>query len=328
MALRAMKTDEELSTIPIGQPVLVELPGYTPEPDDEDEQKQPNGEPDKLADEPSDDGAKKLQEQIDALNASRKAETDRLEKEAADARRRAKELEDENRQLKAGRVEDEGTLIQNALKVAQSDLAAAQSEYEAAFEEGDKKAMSAAQAKIGRATAQIVRHEDSAAVHAQEQERAAKVEKTQERTAPAPSDPIAAIDANPNLLPAEKDWLKSHPDAWTDPRRNQELGVAYDRSMRVPGMIRGSAEQFKYIEEFMGYAKPSNTDQERDVNVSAPPSRQDRGGDGRPMNNRIVLTPEEREVARNMGVSDTEYARQKVAFEAARKADPEKYSNR
>jgi len=325
MALRALKTDEEISAIPLTEPVLVELPSLptgTTDDDADTVRTEPAKGREKIADGASDDGAQKLKEQLDALNAANER-AERAERAEAEARRLASATEAENRALKVGRVEDEGALIQNGLSAAQADERAAQAEYEKAFENGDAKAAAAAQSKIARASAKIVQYENAAAQHAEEQERIARAPKPEERTQPAYVDPISAIDANPQLLPAEKQWLKGHLDAWTNPKKNQELAVAYNRSIDA-GLSRGSAEQFKFIEEFLGYEKPST--QERDVSVGAPPSRDNRGGDGRPVSpNRVTLTPEEREIARSMGVSDIDYARQKVNFDAARKADPDKY---
>lgn len=332
MALRALKTEDELLAVPLNEPVLVELPTLPGAADDEGAglgDKEPLKVAEKGTDAPADDGAAKLKEHLDAMTAAN-ARADKAERDAAEARRVAKERDDENKALKAGRVEDEGELIQSALATAQSEERAAQADYEKAFEAGDAKAAAAAQSKMGRASAKIVQYENAAAHHATEVERAKTAPKVVEREAPQQLDPASTIDSHPQLLPSEKTWLKSHLDAWTDPQKNKELDVAYNRSIKA-GHARGSAEQFKYIEEFMGYAKPAQTnDNEGDDNVSvaAPPSRQDRGTDGRPNSNLVTLSPEQREIARNMGVTDTEYARQVKAFEAAKKADPEKYSNR
>jgi hypothetical protein len=91
------------------------------------------------------------------------------------------------------------------------------------------------------------------------------------------------------------------------------------------GLIRGTPAYFDYLEEFMGY-KTSDTD--RSISVQAPPSRNERGNDGRPSGSRVTLTPEERDIAKSLGVSEIDYAKNKVRFEDAKRADPEKYSSR
>lgn len=322
MPLRALKTNDELMAVPLDEPVLVELPSLPGTELEIDAGKQ--------VDPPKDDDpVKSLQSQIDAQKAATEAANARAEKaerEAAEARRLAKERDDENRKLQEGRAEDEGAIIQNALAAAQAEQASAQAEYEKAFEDGNAKAAAAAQIKLGRAAAKIVRYEEAAAQHAADVERVKTAPKPKTEDPPAAIDPVAAIDANPQLLPSEKAWLKSHLDAWTNPRKNQELSVAYNRSIDA-GHARGSAEQFKFIEEFMGYAKPNNTGDDN-VSVSAPPSRQDRGGDGRPVSTKITLSPEEREIARSMGISDIDYARNKVKMLEDQRADPAKYGMR
>lgn len=337
--LKPISDEKALAAIPTTEPVLVELPAM---PTGEDLGagtgiKEPPARVEKAEDEPADDGATKLKEQMAALqraNAAEKARADKAERDAAEARRIANERDVENKRLQAGRVEDEGSLIQNALAAAQADERAARAAYEQAFEEGDKKGAADAQSKIARSAAKIVQHENAAAVHAAEQERIAKAPKVEERRdgPGVHTDPIAAIEAAPQLLPTEKAWLKAHPDAWTDPQKNQELAVAYNRSMRVPGMVRGTPEQFKYIEEFMGYAQTSwsATNDSGGSLVSAPVSR-DTGSSisGKPISNsRVELTPDQRSLARSMGLSDVQYARQVLRLQQAKKDEPEKYAVR
>lgn len=323
-ALRALKTDEEIAAIPLDQPILVELPSGViadePEIDPDKDKKTRANE--------TDDAAKTLQDQLTALKAEKAASDARADKnaqEAAEARRVATERDAELRQARTQSVSAEESNIQSTLQAAQDAMAAAEAELERAGQDGDFKAMGKAQAKIGRTAADIRNLEIAAADVAQRREEEAK------RPEPQPLrqaiDPIAAIDANPNLLATEKDWLKAHSDAVLDQNRNNELGVAYQRAVKKD-LVRGTPAYFAFLEEFMGYSKPqTNDDQtdERDISVQAPPSRNDRGNDGRPSGNRVTLTPEQREIARSLGVSDIEYARQVVNFDAARKADPDKY---
>jgi hypothetical protein len=54
-------------------------------------------------------------------------------------------------------------------------------------------------------------------------------------------------------------------------------------------------------------------------------SRESRSPSGQPSNARVTLSPEQRDLARSMGLSDVEYARGVVALGADKKANPEKY---
>lgn len=315
-ALRALKTDEEIAAIPLDQPILVELPGGVIDVDEEggivaDKSTGKTKEPEAV------DGAKVLQEQLEASHRAHEAErarADKAERDATDARKLAAEAGKRTAAL-------EGDVITGGLAAAQAEVVSAKQALQTAGEAGDYKAMADAQERIARAAGKILNFEAGAAEIAERP----KVEARQEQVRQAPLDPIAAIDSNPNLLPAERQWLKDHPDAVIDMKRNNELGVAYERAVKQ-GLTRGTPAYFTYLNEFMGYEKPANdADNSRETNVSAPPSRQERGGDGRPSANRITLSPEQREIAKSMGVTDIEYARQVQAFEVARKVEPDKY---
>lgn len=307
--LRALKTEEEIAGIPLDQEILIELPGGTDELPEKD--KAPK----------IDSDAKTLQEQLEAAQAAQKTEREareRAERDATEARRLAAEREREAVEARKRTVDLESDVITGGLSAAQNELAAAEAELERAGEAGDWKAIAKAQGRIGRASAQVVSLESGAAEVAER----AKAPEPRKEVVQQPSDPIAAIDANPNLLPAEKEWLKAHPDAILDQRRNNELSVGYERAMKK-NLVRGTPAYFAELEDFMGYKQPDNNNGE--TSVQAPVSRMERGSDGRPSQNTIRLSPEQREIAKNMGVSELEYAKQVQAFEVARKADPDKY---
>jgi hypothetical protein len=309
--LRAVKTDEEISHIPLDQPILVELPGGVG--DDEI----PEVKPGKTAKEPTDPGAKQLQDQLEAAQAAQRASDVRAEKaerDAAQARKEAAEATTRSQSL-------EGDIITGGLAAAQAELAAAEQELERAGEAGDFKAMAKAQSRIGRASAQVVNLESGAAEIAER--KPIKVETPQEQTRQQPTDINVAIDTAPNLFPAEKTWLKAHPDAFMPGPRNNELSVGYERAIKQ-GLVRGTPQYFEYLEDFMGYAKSDN---QGSTSVQAPPSRNDRDGSGRPSTGKVTLSPEQREIARSLGVSEIEYAKNVARFEAARAADPDRYNS-
>src|ERR1700742_4582085 len=206
MALRALKTDEEAASIPLDQPILVELPGgVIDEPKDDKADKA--AKTDQV-----DPDAKRLQEQLEASHAAQRAADARAEKaerEAAESRRIAAEETTRRHSL-------EGDVITGGLAAAQAELAAAEQELERAGEAGDFKAMAKAQSRIGRASAQVVNLESGAAEIAER-----KKAPVQEQARQAPQDPVEAIRSNPNLMPAEKAWLEKHPEAYGS--RNAEL---------------------------------------------------------------------------------------------------------
>lgn len=320
MALRALKTDEEIAAIPLDQPILVELPGGVI--DDIDDTDDKGGKVEKTGKtETVDNGAKVLQEQLEAsqrAQESERARADKAEREAADARKAAAEANKRTTTL-------ETDVITGGLAAAQADVKSAKAAYKTAFEAGDADAMADAQERIGRGAAKVLNYEAGAAEIAERKE---IPEVRQEQTRQI-TDPIQAVDSNPNLFPAEKEWLKSHPDAITDTKRNNELGVGYERALKK-GLVRGTPDYFAFLNEFMGYEKPATNDDDNQgrIDVSAPVTRTERDTSGKPSSNRVTLSPEQREMAKNLGVSELDYAKNLVKFQAAQKADPEKYGNR
>src|ERR1700744_4249338 len=115
MALRALKTEEEIAGVPLDQPILIELPGGMSD-DLPVDKKTP------------DEGAKQLQEQLEALQAANKAAGDRekaanertaqAERDAANARREAEEARKRSNDL-------EGDVITGGLSAAQAERDAA-----------------------------------------------------------------------------------------------------------------------------------------------------------------------------------------------------------
>lgn len=318
MALRAVKTEEEIASIPQDQPILIELPGGVIEDEPGDKKAAKTSKV-----EPSDPDAKLLQTQLEAAQAAQLAEAARADKAERDAADRVARAERDTADARKRTAALEGDVINGGLAAAQSERDSAMTAFKSAFEAGDANGMATAQSKIGRAEAKILSFESGAAEIAERAETEKTQQPRQERQQNV--DINTAIDMAANLLPAEKTWLKAHPDAFMPGPRNNELSVGYERAMKQ-GLVRGTESYFDYLEEFMGYAKPDTND--RSISVQAPPSRNERGGDGRPSNNRITLSPEQREIAKSLGVSEIEYAKNVVKFEQARRDDPEKYSSR
>ncbi|MCA6108109.1 hypothetical protein [Bradyrhizobium cenepequi] len=311
MALRALKTDEEIGAVPLDQPVLIELPeGMTHIAADVDV---PSDKGKKAAPE-TDDGSKRLQEQLDAALAAQRAEGER----AARAEREAAQRRMEADAARARAESLEKDVVTGGLAAAQSDLAAAKADLVRAGEAGDYAAMADAQAKIGRASAQVLALEGGAA------------EIAERKPAPAPAAPrqvtfSESVHANPGLMQAEKDWMLRNEKAFGDADFNRKLETAYQGAM-LNGLVRGSQAYFDHIERATGLKEAdAGHDDERDVNVSPPVSRREPNGDGKRNSSLVELDPEQRDMARRLGVTDVEFARQVKRMEADKKANPEKY---
>jgi len=305
--LKPIKDEAELARIPLEEPVLVELEPAASGEDvsartEEREEERP--EPDDGA------GAPDLSEQLRAANEAR----DRAVREAAVAREEAE-------RLRASNTDTEKELLTSSLEKAQQDQATAEAEYKSAYEAGDPDAMAKAQSKIGRAAAQILHFEGAIANF----DTAPKRPATDERG----GDVISAIERDPQLLPAEKEWLKKHPETLVQgSSAHAELTVAHNRALRA-GHDRGTDGYFKYVDKFMGFDKSSGRSDtsERSPSVTAPVTRDAPSHSGRPLKpSQVQLTPEERQMARNLGQSETVYARNKQLLQQRKQTDPERYA--
>lgn len=330
--LKALRKEEDLAAIPVDQPVLVELePAATALIAEDDAGHEGAAPVDKARESEGDDGGVKIiKEQMVAMQKAADIENARLREESRKATERAAEAERQAREARSEKGDAEVGAVEAGLAAAQRERDAASLEVERAFEAADGKALAKAQERLGRAAADIRDYEKSAAVLADRKVQEERQAREQPQRSTGPVDVVAGIDANPNLMPVEKEWLKAHQDAVIDASRNQELGVAYTHATRA-GHIRGTDSYFKFIEQFMGYSKAAphtvdDADDERTAIVAAPVSRDNRSNaNGRQSGNRILISPEAREIGRSMGLSDVEIAQGIVKMEADKKANPEKY---
>lgn len=318
MKLKPIKDEKALAAVPLDEPVLVLL---DPEPTVDDDAPEPaKAEPEK-----KEDGATLLQKQLEAAQQARlKAEKDT----ATEREARAKAEKD----LAAARVrtaDSESDAVASGLAAAQAERDNAKAAVKAAFEEGNAEKLAEAQEKLGRASADIREFERAQVTMAERKEQEAKTPVVEQPKPPA--DVNEMIDRM-QLLPAERDWLKEHPDSLMDRGRNIELDAAYIKATRK-GLVRGTADYFKFIEGEMGYvtpAKDDDTDEERTPIVAAPVSRESRSSlsNERVRPNTVQLTPQQREMAALMGVSDVEYARGVQQMDQEKRVNPEKYAAR
>ena len=323
--LRALKTDEEIKAIPIDQPVMIELPapptneapagGEGAAQAAEKTQTEAEQQPD----------FKTLQAQLEAMKAAnqqrdaREAQLARERDEAREAARRAEQNAGDAQQQQAT----------SGLAQAQANMAAAKQAYKIASEGGDFAAAADAQEKIGRAAADIRHYETVAAELGQ---RKTDQQQQQQNRPVEQTDMLANMRASPNLLPQEKTWFDQHPEALIDRRMNIRLEDGYNRAIEK-GLIRGTPDYFKFIDQHMGYAKvepePSQADLDtEDISVmaAAPVTRGSQSmtnGNSRP--DQVVLSADERELCANMGISEVAYAQQKVKMAQDKKARPEAY---
>jgi len=272
------------------------------------------------------DPTEALKTQIEALKKSNQEYLEKIEQERqgrAEALKRIQEREAEFGKLQEQTVNSQQDAINAALSAAQSDAESAQRDIEAAFQLGDAKASTEAYRKLARAESRILALENGKeALEREIKERSKPVE-----VKPEASDPLD----NVNIPPLAKRWLRQHPEYLNDARKNSKL-QALHWDVVDEGYQPYSAEYFEVMEQKLGMrqAPVVHKEEEDDVDdasgtprkalVSAPPSREAPSLGTGPRGGKVTLTRAEKDAARISGVTEEEYAKQKLRLQQA-KAD-------
>lgn len=238
--------------------------------------------------------------------------------QAAEADRRAKEAAAQLAELWKTNQQSQIDSIATAMGAAQIEIDAAKKDIVLAGAAQDYNALADAQERLATAKAHMVNLEHGRDVFESQQQQPRQQE-----------DPI---EANPNLYREEKNWLRQHPEAMSDPRKNAKLNAAYFDAMDK-GLSRGSREYFDFIEEQMGYRekKPEQVQnkQEESIVYAAPPSKTVPSGSGAGGSKKVyTLTKEEAEIAKLSGITPQEYVKQKLILQDQKRVRPDDFPER
>lgn len=131
------------------------------------------------------------------------------------------------------------------------------------------------------------------------------------------ADPVEAFASRLSATSAE--WVRKNPQFVTDPRLNRKMIRAHEDAVD-DGIAVDTPAYFAAIEAKLGVAKPANdtgdqyaakVTQRRDAApAAAPVSRGTTNGS----RNVMRLSPAEREAASDMGMTEKQYAEQKIAL--------------
>jgi hypothetical protein len=211
--------------------------------------------------------------------------------------------------------------VLNAIQATQHEAEVAKQDLQRAFESQDSGQVADAQWRLGQLGARLAQLEDGKTAYEIQQQQyllalqAAQQQAAEQARHPPPQQPqrqptvAEYIDNAPQFQPAERQWLRRHPEVLTDARRNAALQHHFYEAVNKYG--RGTREYFAYLEQAMGYgkSKPQSKTQ-RASNYSAPPSRAGVTTTGvDPSPTRITLSAEQREAARISGISEIDYAK-------------------
>lgn len=186
-----------------------------------------------------------------------------------------------------------------------------QAELETALRANDFAAIAKAQRLLARIEASAMRVADAYDYMAAQQP-PAPVEGRQ-GAEEAYADPVEKFAAT--LMPRSAAWLRQHPECATDRTKNHTM-IGAHHSAIAAGIEPESDAYFAHVEQALGYsARPA--EQARAVPPPAAPSRSSvPTAPARPGGTTITLSPEQRSMARDLGMSEKEYAEQLAAIRA------------
>jgi phage I-like protein len=129
-----------------------------------------------------------------------------------------------------------------------------------------------------------------------------------------PTDPVEAFASRLSATSAE--WVRKNPQFVTDPRLNRKMIRAHEDAVD-DGIAVDTPAYFAAIEAKLGVAKTSETNDQHAAKVTqrrdaAPAAAPVSRGTGTGSKNVVRLTAAEREAASDMGMSEKEYATQKM----------------
>ena len=263
----------------------------------------------------SKDAAEELRQQIEALKRSEEAarrEAETARRERAEALRQAEERSDALRKEEKRRTQSEYDAISSAIAAAQAETEASKRDIRSAIADGDIDSQTSAYERLAKAQANLARLEGGkeALEESQREEQARRdAVKDQPKQAKDPMDDWPIPDN-------AKQWLRSHPDYLTDPRKNAKIQSLHYEILDE-GHEQFSPGYFESLEIHLGMRKPHQPapQREKEVVVSAPVSREVPSGGGQRSPSQVKLTKEEREAAAYSGISEAEYAKNKIRLE-------------
>ena len=243
------------------------------------------------------------------------------EREAAEAF--AKQILEENKRLQKQLATGSQEYIETSKSAAETELAAAKALYKKAYEDGDADALADAQATIARATMKLEKAQDMKPIEVEEKEWT-----------------LPQTQQQPQMPPRTQRWLEN----------NEWFGQDEEMTMAAMGLDKklqkqygpdyvGSKDYFQTIDKVMRKRFPEHFDYEDQSDEDDEPPRKKRAEpadeDEPPRRaskpatvvapatrssppSRVKVKASEAAIARRLGVSIEEYARQKAALEGNR----------
>jgi len=249
------------------------------------------------------DGIKALKKQLEEERSARIA----AEKAANEAKQNAFRAQNE--------VADTNLhLINNAIDSVKANTLNLKSAYAQAMAAGDYDSAADIQQTMAENSAKLLQLEQG--------KQALESSPKQKAPEPVQSDPVEALASQLSSRSAQ--WVRAHPEYARNPNLYRKMIAAHELAM-ADGISPDTDDYFDSIENTLrirrdapvqaeATADAAKVTQRRTAPPAAPVSRSGNAGTGnRP--NVVRLTKDEREMAQMMGMTDQEYAKNKLALQ-------------
>lgn len=250
-----------------------------------------------------DEGLEKLRAELERERSGRVA-AEKEAREASDSAAKARnEVQDSNLHL-----------VTNAIETVRQSNEILKANYRDAMAAGDYDKVADLQLEMSSNAAKLQQLEQGKIALEAQPKRAA--ERRQ-------ADPVESFAQR--LSPRSAEWVRRHPQFVTDPRLNQKMVAAHNLA-EADGHAIDSDDYFDAIEDTLrlkqrqeaqepdgALSAAAEPTQRRSAPPAAPVSRSGQGSGQRP--NTVRLTAAEREIAALNGMTDVEYARNKLALQ-------------
>jgi len=204
-------------------------------------------------------------------------------------------------------------LVRNAIDTVKRNNEILRHNYSEAMSVGDYTKAAEIQETMGTNAANLMELERGRA----HMERAPKIAAPE---MPSHNDPVEALASQ--LSPRSAEWVRQHPQCVTDPRMYQKMVAAHNLAV-ADGYRPDTDDYFEVVESTLGMnrrgpveydedpmASTAKVTQRRSSPPAAPVSRGGTGTGSRP--GQGYLTREEKETARDLGMTEEAYARNKA----------------
>ena len=216
----------------------------------------------------------------------------------------AQQMRQQAEQYKAGMLGAHKATVQTGKDKTKSELERAQKEFKEAFETSDSEKLAEVQTRLSRLAAE---------------EREWNRVDVPENVAPEPEfRPTQQAAARPQQSEKMTAWLKDNPWFFKDEKAREYATKAVHPALVANGVVPESEQYFKEIADTMRKSFPEHfKDEAAPVDKKTKPNGPPLGGVNRTPSGavRIRLTKSEEQVAKRMGVTPAQYAKEKYLLE-------------